>query len=61
MYDWELHNYLNERNNVISHKEYLYICNTCPQIDHIKYNVADDYYEVWSDCDYFKFKVYLEI
>lgn len=61
MYDWEIQCYLKERNHIISHKEYLHICNTCPQIDHIKYNAADDCFEVWTDCNYFKFKVYLEI
>lgn len=60
MYDWEIQNYLQERNNIISHKEYLHICNTCPQIAHIKYDTFNDIYEMWSDCNYFKFKVYLE-
>ena len=28
MYDWELQNYLKERNDMLSSKEYIYICNT---------------------------------
>lgn len=61
MYDWELQNYLQEHNYVISHQEYLHICNTSPQIKHIECNHIDNYFEVWTDCNYFKFQVYLNI
>ena len=37
MYDWELQNYLNQKNNRLTAEEYLHICNTCPQLRHIKY------------------------
>ena len=60
MYDWELQNYLNERNNVLSNKEYIYVCNTCPQLNHIRYNSFNNYYEAWSNYNYFKFQVYLD-
>ena len=58
MYDYELQNYLSQRKNLISSKEYLYICNTCPQLNHVKYDPFEDCFEAWSDCNYFKFKVY---
>lgn len=58
MYDWELKNYLNERNNALSSKEYLYVCDTCPQISRVKYNAFDNCFEVWTDCSYFRFQVY---
>lgn len=58
MYDWELQNYFKERNYRLSNKEYFYICSTCPQINHVKYNSFEGNFEVWTDCNYFKFDVY---
>ena len=59
MYDYELQNYLNQKNNKLTAEEYLYVCNTCPQLRHIKYNAFGDYFEAWSDDNnYFKFQVY---
>ena len=60
MYDWEISRYIDERNGVLSNKEYLYICNTCPQINHIKYNSFEDSFDIWTDYEHFKFKVYLD-
>lgn len=59
MYDWELSQYLNEKKYILTHKEYLYVCNTCPQINHVKYDAFTDDFEVWTDggC-HFRFKVY---
>ena len=37
MFDWELQNYLNERNNALTSDEYMYICSNCPQLNHVKY------------------------
>jgi hypothetical protein len=58
MYDWEFQNYLTERNYKLTNNEYLYICNTCPQISRVKYNSFGDTFEIWTDCNYFKFEVY---
>lgn len=58
MYDWELRNYLEERNYRLTNKEYIYICNTCPQLYHIKYNAFENNIEAWSDYNHFKFYVY---
>lgn len=60
MYDWELQNYLNERNNALTNDEYMYICNNCPQLNHVKYNPFENCFEAWSDYNYFKFQVYLK-
>jgi hypothetical protein len=59
MYDWELEKYLNDRHNQISDKEYIHICNTCPQINHVKYDAWNDRFEIWTDDrGYFSFSVY---
>ena len=58
MYDWEIQNYLIERNDVLESKEYLHLLKTCPQIKHVKYNAFGNYFEIWTDCNYFKFTVY---
>ena len=58
MYDWEIQNYLKERNNMLSSEEYINICRTCPQINHIKYNAFENCFEAWTQYNYFKFKVY---
>lgn len=60
MYDWELQNYLKQKDNKLTSDEYLYVCNTCPQLRHIRYNEANNYFEAWSDDhNYFRFQVYL--
>ena len=61
MYDWELTQYISERRGQLSNNEYMYICNTSPQIDHIKYDAWSDKFEMWSKngC-YWSFKVYKE-
>ena len=61
MYDWELKKYLEQRNYNINHKDYLYICKTCPQLNHIKYEPYEDLFKMWSnDGEYFEFKVYYD-
>ena len=61
MYDWELHNYLKERNYNLNHLEYDYVCKTCPQLNHIKYEPYEDLFKMWSnDGEYFEFKVYYD-
>lgn len=58
MYDWEFQNYLRDRNYKLTNEEYIFVCNTCPQISHIKYNAFENVFEMWTDCNYFKFYVY---
>ena len=58
MYDWEFRNFLEERNYMLTSKEYIYVCNTCPQINQIKYNSFENNFEIWTDCSHFKFQVY---
>ena len=58
MYDWEFQNYLKERNYKLTNKEYIYVCNTCPQINRVKYNAFENSFEIWTDSNYFKFCVY---
>ena len=60
MFDWEILNYLENKQFSISNKEYIYICYTCPQINHIKYNSFEDKFEIWTDYNHFKFNVYCE-
>lgn len=61
MYDWELENYLKQRNCNLNHKEYGFICKTCPQLNHIKYEPFDNIFKAWSDGgQYFEFKVYYD-
>lgn len=61
MYDWELTQYMRDREFKINSKEYIYICNTCPQINHVKYNAWEGKFHMWSDngC-HWSFYVYTE-
>lgn len=58
MYDYEIMQFLSERNYLLSNKEYVYMCTTSPQLKYIKYNPFEDCFEAWSDHSYFKFKVH---
>lgn len=59
MYDWELTEYIKTRNGILSSKEYLHICDTCPQVDHIKYEPYENCYYIWTrEGNNFKFQVY---
>ena len=59
MYNYEIRNYLQERSYNLNQKEYQYIVDTCPQINHIKYEPYDDIFKVWTvDGEYFEFKVH---
>lgn len=61
LYSWELENYLASKNNIVSNKEYKYICKTCPQIDHIKYNAFENCFDMWTtDGNHFRFQVYYD-
>lgn len=58
MYDWEIQNILKERNCRLESNEYFNICKTSPQINYVKYNPFENCFEVWTDCNHFKFSVY---
>jgi len=61
MYSWELKNYLKERSYNLNQKEYDYICKTCPQINHIKYESYEKIFKMWSsDGEYFEFAVHYD-
>lgn len=59
MYSHEIQKLLEMRNYLIDNKEYLDICDTSPQINHIKYEPYEDNFHMWTKDNYeFKFKVY---
>lgn len=61
MYDFEISQYLASRNHSLSNKEYTYICDTYPQINHIKYDAWSNKFEMWSNIGgYWSFSVYKE-
>lgn len=49
MYSYEIEELLKRRNNLVSIKEYIKICNS-PQIDHIKYDKGLFY--LWTNDGY---------
>ena len=60
MYSHEIKQLLELKNYLLDRKETNKILNVkdSPQINHVKYNTYDDYFEMWtSDNYYFKFKV----
>jgi hypothetical protein len=61
MYDWELKKYLEQKNYNLNHKDYLYVCKTCPQLNHIKYDPYENLFKMWTvDGEYFEFKVHYD-
>ena len=59
MYDWELTNYLRDKNYNLSASEYIYVFNTCPQLRQISYSPYEDMFTAISDDnEYFRFKVH---
>ncbi len=58
MYDWEIIKYLQEKGGCLSNNEYSFILDTCPQLNHVKYNSYIDEFTAWSqDGNMFTFKV----
>ena len=58
MYDFEIENFLRERQYAIGYKDFIYITRNSPQIDHIKYDPYNQEHEMWStDGNYFKFQI----
>ena len=63
MYSYEIKQFLYERNQTLTREEYKKITDTKenPQINQMKYNTGDDFYEIsTSDGYFFKFKVTAE-
>lgn len=59
MYSNEIDTLLKKRNFIIDSKTYLYICMTSNQLHNIKYSPYGNYFEVWSEDNfYWKFTVY---
>lgn len=58
MYSYEIQNLMELRNYLLTVKEYLYICETSPQIREVSYNPFEDNFYINTDDRYnFKFKV----
>lgn len=55
MYSYEIKQFLHERNGILSREEFLEITDTerNPQIKSMKYNTADDTYELVTNDGYF--------
>lgn len=58
MYDWEITKILASNNYDIDSEVYINICNSSPQLNHIKFNPYGSYMEMWSNENYWKFTVY---
>lgn len=59
MYSREIDNILKSNNYNIDSNSYLNICSTSPQIVHVKYNPYGQYFEMWTNDDYYwKFNIY---
>ena len=55
MYSYEIEALLRVRNNLVSLKEYIDICNSS-QVDHVEYK--DDEFHIWTNDNYsFKLKI----
>lgn len=60
MYSYEIQQLLELHNYTISNNIYLQIC-TSSQINHVKYTAFGDFFEIWTDDNYYwKFTVYRE-
>lgn len=59
MYNWELCEFLKSKNHNLSASEYIYVCNTCPQLRQISYSPYEDMFTAISDAnECFRFKVH---
>lgn len=55
MYSHEIDQILKSHNYNINSDTYLHICNSSPQITHVKYDPYDDSFELWTN-DYYCWK-----
>lgn len=59
MYSNEIENILKSYNYNIDSNTYIHICSTSPQIVRVKYNPYSQYFEIWTNNNYYwKFNVY---
>jgi hypothetical protein len=58
MYTWEIQNLMELKNYLISVRDYLYICQTSPQIREVKYDPYQDNFMIDTDDNY---KVYFKV
>lgn len=59
MYSREIDSILKLNNYNIASDTYINICSTSPQITHVKYDPYSQYFEIWTNDDYYwKFNVY---
>ena len=59
MYSWEINKFFEQRNYNIDSENYLKICNSSNQIYKIKYEPFGDYFEIWTNDNYYwKITVY---
>mgnify|MGYP000927241135 CR=1 FL=1 len=58
MYDWEIENYIAERDLKLDQNEFLHIISTSPQINHQKYEPFEDKFHLWTeDGGHYEFQV----
>lgn len=58
MFDWEIENFLKENNYILNQHQYMMLCTSSPQLNHIKYDPYQEVFETWSDNNYFRFQVH---
>lgn len=59
MYSREIEDILKSKNYNIDSHTYINICSSSPQIIHVKYDPYGQYFEIWTNDDfYWKFNVY---
>lgn len=59
MYSIEIDHKLKSENYNISFDTYLYICDSSPQITHVKYDPYAGFFELWTNDNYYwKINVY---
>lgn len=59
MYSHEIDQTLKSQNYNVDADTYLHICNSSPQVTHVKYNPYSDSFELWTkDGYYWKIKIY---
>lgn len=59
MYSHEIDQTLKSQNYNIDTDTYLHICNSSPQVTHVKYDPYSDSFELWTKDDYYwKIKIY---
>ena len=58
MYDWEIAKILCDNKYNLDSKTYLYICNTSPQITHIKYNTFINQFDISTNENNWAFTVH---